>query len=147
MFVTNPCVQCGFCCKRGNCSYGEWDPDKKQCERLTDDNTCSLYDFIIEKEKDSRYPMFGCGCSSSMFNEDRDAKMRQIENINMSTFKAGDNLKCIFKSKDWFDLTIGGKYVATSDSFMHGNQESVEIVQNDSWEPYTVWDVSFFEKI
>jgi hypothetical protein len=31
---------------------------------------------IVEAEKGMVWPMFGCGCSSTLFNEMRDAKIR-----------------------------------------------------------------------
>jgi len=69
------------------------------------------------------------------------------------TFKAGDLLTCIRKEKVWFDLTIGRVYEAANDSFIATEKrgqradqcEFVEIVDNDSCEPYTEWKVSTFE--
>ena len=81
---TNPCVQCGFCCGVGShngptiCFYGEANKDKTQCRFLkVDDEKLGTYKCLIYKEirvveKNEKYPMFGCGCSSSMFNNIRD---------------------------------------------------------------------------
>jgi hypothetical protein len=74
--VVNPCVQCGYCCTQGPCGYGKWDPESHRCVYLTHDNCCTKYNEIVAAEQGSDYPMFGCGCSSSLFNRVRDAKIR-----------------------------------------------------------------------
>ena len=74
-----PCVHCGYCCQKTVCAYGEWDTKKEQCSFLTDDLKCQKYDEIVEREKDCQYPMFNCGCPSTLFNDQRDAKIREIE--------------------------------------------------------------------
>ena len=51
---------------------------KGACEFLTEDKKCAKYEEILEAEKGSRYPMFGCGCSSSLFNEVRESKIREM---------------------------------------------------------------------
>jgi hypothetical protein len=81
------CVQCGYCCTVRPCVYGaevvprgdgvQLVATRGRCRFLTEDNKCAKYDEIVEKERGSRYPMFGCGCSSPMFNEVREAKIRQ----------------------------------------------------------------------
>jgi len=53
------------------------------CIFLTEDKLCSKYDEIKEKEKNSKYPMMGSGCSSSLFNDVRDAKLRKIAESNI----------------------------------------------------------------
>jgi hypothetical protein len=50
-----------------------------RCEFLTEDGRCAKYDEIVEKEKGSRYPMFGSGCSSTLFNDVREAKLRTMK--------------------------------------------------------------------
>jgi hypothetical protein len=72
------CVQCGYCCTVSPCAYGIWDHTKKQCQFLNPDSTCARYAYVVEHEKDSPFPMMGCGCSSSFCNERRDAKMRAM---------------------------------------------------------------------
>ncbi len=77
-----PCVQCGFCCTRGPCSYGKWDNVKKQCAYLVPvqdsiKRICSKYNEI--KRKETIYPMMDCGCSSSLFNEVRDNVIRSMK--------------------------------------------------------------------
>lgn len=78
--MSQPCLRCGFCCKQGLCSYGEPDPHG-QCVHLQPAEklegvvlySCARYEEIKERERDCRYPMFGGGgCSSTLFNEDRD---------------------------------------------------------------------------
>ena len=78
----HPCVKCGFCCRQGACSYGRWDASRGACAFLTGDDKCSKYDEIVETEKDSAMPMFGCGCSSPMFNERRNRKIRAMYAAN-----------------------------------------------------------------
>lgn len=74
------CVQCGYCCTVKPCFIGTWDAEKKRCAFLTEDTKCAKYDEIRELEKNAGYPMFGCGCSSSMFNNVRKAKIRSMNN-------------------------------------------------------------------
>jgi hypothetical protein len=72
----SPCVMCGYCCLKAACSYGE-EKDSK-CRFLIEDDKkigtykCLIYKEIKEIEKDSKYPMFDCGCSSSLFNNVRE---------------------------------------------------------------------------
>jgi hypothetical protein len=40
---------------------------------------CKIYDKIAEKEKDSIYPMMGCGCSSTLFNTRRQKVIEALE--------------------------------------------------------------------
>ena len=73
-----PCVKCGMCCTKRPCVYGEWDVIHSQCKELTSDNKCRQYEYIVELEKNSEYPMFGCGCSSPLFNTMRDKKIKEM---------------------------------------------------------------------
>jgi predicted molibdopterin-dependent oxidoreductase YjgC len=75
------CVKCGYCCTVGPCFYGVWNPKKGQCEYLTDDNLCSKYKEIQGHSGSKVSPAFGAGCSSSMFNERRDAKIRKDREV------------------------------------------------------------------
>ena len=75
---------CAHCCTTGPCGYGEWDCKKKECVFLTKPNEfgqrfCKKYDEIVEKEKHSRFPMFNCGCSSTLFNEVREAVVKKLQ--------------------------------------------------------------------
>lgn len=74
------CVQCGYCCTVGPCFHGASKEHELggPCGYLTDDMKCAIYDKILLLEKDDEYPMFGCGCSSSMFNEMREEKIRSM---------------------------------------------------------------------
>ena len=72
------CVACGFCCTVSPCCYGEAVPGTTKCKFLTPDTKCSKYDEIKEHEKGSKYPMFDCGCSSTLFNDVRDRKIQEI---------------------------------------------------------------------
>jgi hypothetical protein len=77
---TQPCVRCGFCCKQGPCQFGAWDEYKKQCVHLTGYSpgqyTCSIAHEISRKPGSEMSPAFGAGCSSSLFNKDREAALR-----------------------------------------------------------------------
>ena len=72
----HPCVSCGYCCTVRACVHGEWSDKKKQCVYLTEDNLCEKYEQIVLRESLSPHPMMGCGCSSSLFNERREEKLR-----------------------------------------------------------------------
>lgn len=74
------CVQCGACCKKVPCGFGEWNADKTQCAHLVvieeqvfyKRYACGLYDHIIKQPGAEIMPAFGAGCCRSLFNEDRD---------------------------------------------------------------------------
>ena len=70
-------MMCGCCCRQGPCAYsmawGGWRGGR--CRFLVDDR-CSVHDRIVEAQG-SDYPMFGTGCSSTLFNEDRDRRLRE----------------------------------------------------------------------
>lgn len=71
------CVQCGYCCTKNTCMYGTWDVEKQQCTQLTEDRQCAKYDEILKHEEGWFYPMFNSGCSSSVCNAVRAAKIRK----------------------------------------------------------------------
>lgn len=71
------CVQCGYCCTVRPCCYGTWDAKKQRCAFLTDDTKCEKYEEIKKHESGSPVAMFGCGCSSSLFNTVREAKIKE----------------------------------------------------------------------
>jgi hypothetical protein len=76
---TRPCYQCGWCCTVSPCGHGKWNAKKHQCDYLKKDSTCGKYKEIARREK--AYPhlaMMGSGCSSPLFNERRDAKMKAL---------------------------------------------------------------------
>jgi len=62
------CVRCGGCCRAGACSYGKWDPKKRQCSYLTENNLCGEYDKIKDLPGSTLSPAFGTGCSSTLGN-------------------------------------------------------------------------------
>ncbi len=66
------CVHSGFCWKQSPCAFGQWNEKKHQCEYLTKDNMCDIYDLIKTKPGWEINPAFGAGCSSTLFNEARD---------------------------------------------------------------------------
>lgn len=72
------CVQSGFCCMQGPCRHGaSIDDNNPQCVHLAEpDSTgrrkCLIYDEIKQYDETTEYPMFGSGCSSTLFNTMRD---------------------------------------------------------------------------
>jgi len=72
------CVQCGYCCQKRPCAFGEWDAEKNQCKFLTDDMKCSIYDWILKQPGNEINPAFGAGCCSALFNEQREKKIREL---------------------------------------------------------------------
>lgn len=75
------CVGSGFCCKKAPCPYGERDPETGWCVHLVawPDNDlpvpryrCGRYEFIREQPFADIVPAFGGGCSSTLFNRDRE---------------------------------------------------------------------------
>ena len=79
------CVQCGYCCTVRCCPYGEWDEKKAQCKFLTKENLCAKYEEIKKKPGSEISPAFGAGCSSSLFNERRDEKIRELKSNRSSS--------------------------------------------------------------
>jgi hypothetical protein len=73
-----PCVQCAYCCTVRPCPYGSWDEENHRCTFLTEDARCSKYEEIVRTAGSEWSPAFGAGCSSSLFNDVRDAKIRMI---------------------------------------------------------------------
>ena len=72
------CVHCGYCCMKHPCPYGEVDTNTGWCRHLVLDEAskhnqylCKQYE-VIKKMKDAWFcPAFGAGCSSTLFNEQR----------------------------------------------------------------------------
>lgn len=83
--MTKPCVQCGYCCTQAPCIFGACDENSHRCKFLTPENKCAKYAEIVEKQKDAYYPMFGCGCSSSLCNTMREQKIKSMEKKNANT--------------------------------------------------------------
>lgn len=75
------CVRSGFCCKRAPCPYGAGVP----CVHLIPDPAsaagqylCARYEYIQQQPGSEWSPAFGAGCSSTLFNEDRDRVLVQL---------------------------------------------------------------------
>ena len=68
----HPCVNSGWCCKKGPCAFGTWDKEQKRCVHLTTNNLCGIYDLItaLPQEQWEWNPAFGAGCCASL-NPDR----------------------------------------------------------------------------
>lgn len=75
-----PCVRSGFCCKQAPCSAGEVTSETDQaCKFLEVDREvqgvliyrCGKHEEITARPGYGMLPMFGSGCSSTLFNEGR----------------------------------------------------------------------------
>jgi len=69
------CVRCGYCCRKAPCPYGEGVP----CVHLVADPNstagqylCARHDEIRADPQPQWSPAFDAGCSSALFNSDRD---------------------------------------------------------------------------
>jgi len=91
------CVQCGYCCKVAPCKYGKahnfFSPHNghpKSCIYLTPDDPvlgtykCTTWNNIKDIEKNSRFPMCGSGCSSTLFNDHRHRVLQKIREMAVS---------------------------------------------------------------
>ena len=60
------CINSGWCCKQGPCAFGTWDAERHQCQHLTADHKCGIYEEIISRPENEWYwnPAFGAGCCS-----------------------------------------------------------------------------------
>jgi len=80
--IGSRCVKCGFCCKQVPCPWGTWDNVKHQCSFLErqQDGTylCGRYAEIVAERSGDNCPAFGGGCSSTLFNRDRDEIIAKI---------------------------------------------------------------------
>jgi len=69
-----PCVRSGFCCKQAPCIHGKAiSPANSACKYLVGDRpgyySCGIYDWIVANDS---FHTFNTGCSSTLFNDDRD---------------------------------------------------------------------------
>jgi len=68
------CVQCGYCCTVAPCAAGKpISTTNPRCLYLSAQNTCGIYQSIRHDT------MFGSGCSSRMFNDVRNRKLKELE--------------------------------------------------------------------
>lgn len=76
-----PCVGSGFCCKLAPCPYGAVDLKTGWCVHLepwqeegldAQRYRCGRYEYIRQQPFADMVPAFGGGCSSTLFNEDRE---------------------------------------------------------------------------
>lgn len=72
------CVRCGFCCKQSPCVYGKAQSSRNpRCIYLSFDSCilctyrCTKWEEIQTLEKNAQYSMCDSGCSSTLFNFDR----------------------------------------------------------------------------
>jgi hypothetical protein len=63
-----PCQRTGFCCEKGVCGFGTWDPEQGRCAELRYDRTglaaCARYEEILALPQAVWWasPAFGAGC-------------------------------------------------------------------------------------
>jgi len=82
-----PCIRSGFCCKKAPCAYGEVDPKTGWCSSLREVSKigdapiygCGRYDYIKTQPGWEFSPAFGGGCSSTLFNDDREKILRAVK--------------------------------------------------------------------
>ena len=77
-----PCIRSGFCCKSAPCLFGEPIPGGRACRYLEVErelapgvpiHRCGRYEWIMANvDGPEYYPAFGAGCSSTLFNTDRE---------------------------------------------------------------------------
>ncbi len=79
------CVQCGFCCTQAPCPYGTWDKARRCCTFLTADMKCGKYDEIMKDPGALYCPAFGAGCTSSLFNDMREQKLKELRQCGTTT--------------------------------------------------------------
>jgi hypothetical protein len=88
-----PCVRSGYCCKVRPCFYGEVkSPTDHSCKFLEVEREiapgvpvyrCGKYEWIMANVPEAEWmihPAFGGGCSSPLFNTDRNQIIRLIRN-------------------------------------------------------------------
>lgn len=84
----SPCVGSGFCCKARPCPFGTGTP----CVHLkpVDDlrYTCGIAEEIMQQPGWELAPAFGAGCSSTLFNTDRDRIIRLTKEQGTDTIAA-----------------------------------------------------------
>lgn len=83
-----PCLRSGMCCQTAPCGYGEAVPGGRACRYLAVDGEvapgvkvyrCERYDWIKQNVANwHSYPAFGAGCSSTLFNRNRQA-IREVQ--------------------------------------------------------------------
>lgn len=82
--MIEPCVGCGYCCKKAPCGFGEPESEAStRCRHLEPNGPvyrCGKYEEIRKAPGSEFSPAFGAGCSSPLFNEDRRQTIRALEN-------------------------------------------------------------------
>ncbi len=87
-YQSEPCVRSGYCCKKAPCPFGTRD-DRGWCEHLVETSKiddvpiygCGIYDYIKTQPGWGFCPAFGAGCSSTLFNEDRERVIRAMKTL------------------------------------------------------------------
>ncbi len=78
--IFRPCVRCGYCCKVRPCAFGRTrGTDTTKCKFLEHEGElyrCGIYAQIITDPRAAIDPAFGSGCSSTLFNSDRERVLR-----------------------------------------------------------------------
>ena len=81
--MTKECVHCGYCCSKAPCSYGKIDKEGRCLFLIDEDKELCTFYCCVKKEIELRestpeYSMFGCGCSSPLFNTIREAVVEKL---------------------------------------------------------------------
>lgn len=98
MILAAACLQCGTCCRRSPCCYGERKPYERGCKYLViqeehDEYTifgCAIYDQIEATPGSEFMPAFGYGCCSSLFNVEREWTARFVRRLPIYLIEKSD---------------------------------------------------------
>jgi uncharacterized protein (UPF0248 family) len=111
-WVFHPCVRCGFCCRIAVCSLAYYYGQNKLLDMLDKDpNAVCPYlkgdrpgeywcQILREKDELGQYVGVGGGCSSALFNDDRDEAKRLWSSKYMT-------LREMFNKHKWGDKNLG----------------------------------------
>ena len=88
-----PCVNCGWCCMKVPCSFGERGENgwckflkKKEGDKL-DTYICAEFDNIRQHPGSRIEPAFGAGCCASLNTQRRNIiqERRSLENVDVTS--------------------------------------------------------------
>jgi hypothetical protein len=95
-----PCVRSGFCCKQAPCSAGDVTSDVDPSCRFLEVarevqgvpiHRCGKHEEIVSRPGYGLLPMFGSGCSSTLFNEDRARVLRVLDLADVAPVRLAES--------------------------------------------------------
>jgi hypothetical protein len=86
----SPCVRSGYCCRVRPCGLGKAEEESSACRYLEVERRvegvpiyrCGRYEEIRAQPGWELSPAFGAGCSSTLFNEDRERVIRALKTVD-----------------------------------------------------------------